>query len=269
MESSKKASMRILAIINSDYGRRHVENIRSRGPKEWALEVWEAARAYPQVIDYPEDYLPAVLEPSDLILQFAEHKALAELLPDIAKMTGASAVIAAIDNEAVLPRGLAQQLAGWLNKINVAVVMPKPLCSLSETHYWLSRREKIAYDNSLIREFAHYFGMPEFKIVVDPDKQVIISAEGIRDAVCGCARFVAEHLTGVPVEDAEEQAGMLHHHYPCLAAMGVIPDYDDTLMHVSGNILRDAVSEQIRPYRQVQYIAPGWRSDDPPSQTGM
>jgi hypothetical protein len=253
--------LRILAIINNDYGRRHIENIRKHGPKEWVMEVWEAERAYPQIIDYPEDYLPASLAPADLILQYAEHKALAELLPDIAQMTGASAVIAAIDNEAVLPRGLARQLAGWLERMNVALVTPKPLCSLSETHYWLSRHEKMAYDNPLIREFAYYFGMPEFKITVDPKTRIITSAEVTRDAVCGCARYVAEHLAGVSADDAEEQAGMLHHHYPCLAAMGVIQDYDDTLMHVSGNILRDAIGEQVRAYKQVQYITPGWRSE--------
>ena len=253
--------MKILAIVNSDYGRRHVENIRKHGPREWSLEVWEAARVYPQVIDYPEEYLPASFPPADLILQFAEHKGLAELLPDIARMSGAKAVIAAIDHEAVLPRGLARQLRDWLERMNVAVVTPKPLCSLSETHYWLSRREKTAYDNPLIREFARHFGMPEFKIMVDPQTRLITSAEVTRDAVCGCARYVAEHLTGVLADEAEERAGMLHHHYPCWAAMGVVADYDDTLMHVSGNILRDAVGEQVRDYKHIQYIAPGWRSE--------
>jgi hypothetical protein len=258
--------MKILAIVNSDYGRRHVENIRKHGPAEWTLNVWEAARAYPQVIDYPEDYLPASFLPADLILQFAEHKALAELLPDIAGMTGATAVIAAIDNDAVLPRGLMRQLTGWLERMNVALVTPRPLCSLSETHYWLSRCEKRAYDNPLIREFAHYFGMPAFKITVDPKTRVITSAEVTRDAVCGCARYVAEHLAQVPVDDAEEQAGMLHHHYPCLAAMGVVADYGDTLMHISGNIMIEAVGEQIKAYKKIQYIAPGWRSEDSKSQ---
>jgi len=254
--------MRILAIVNGDYGHRHVENLRKQMPKEWTLEVWEAARAYPQVIDYPEDYLPESLPAADLILQFGEHKGLAELLPDITQMTGATAVIAAIDNEAVLPRGLARQLRGWLEKMNVAVVTPKPLCSLSETHYWLSRREKVAYDNPLIREFAHYFGMPEFKITVDPQTRAIVSVEVVRDAACGCARYTAEHLVGVSADDAEERAGMLHHHYPCWAAMGVVLEYDDTLMHVSGNIMRDAVGEQVKLYKQIQYIAPGWRSEE-------
>lgn len=251
--------MRILAIINSEYGRRHVENIRKHAPKEWTLEVWEAARAYPQVIDYPEDYLPESLPPADLILQFAEHKGLAELLPNIAKMTGATAVVAAIDNEAVLPRGLARQLRGWLERDNVAVVTPKPLCSLSETHYWSSRREKVAYDSPLIAEFARHFGMPDIQLTIDPETRAITAAEVRRDAVCGCARYVADHLAGVSADDAEQEAGMLHHHYPCWAAMGIDSDYGDTLMHVSGNIMRDAVGEHVKPY--IQYIAPGTRSE--------
>ena len=54
---------------------------------------------------------------------------------------------------------------------------------------------------------------------------------------------------------------MLHHHYPCLAAMGIDVDFGDTLMHVSGNIFKNKVGEQVRPYRKIQYIAPGTRSE--------
>ena len=253
--------MRILAIINSDYGKRHVDNIRRHAPQEWRLEVLEAHRTYPPVIDYPEDYLPEALPPADLILSFAEHQGVAELLPDIAGMVGAKAVIAPVDNEACLPRGLARQLRGWLERVGVACVTPKPLCSLSETHYWLSRGEKVAYDNPLIGEFARHFGMPAFKITVDPETRAIAAVEVLRDTVCGCARYAAGHLVGVSADEAEQQTGMLHHHYPCWAAMGVDSDYGDTLMHVSGNIMRDAVGEQVKPYKQPQYIAPGVRSE--------
>ena len=92
------------------------------------------------MIDYPEDYLPASLPPADLILSFGEHKGIAELLPDIARMTGAKSVLAAVDNESWLPRGLARQLRGWLEKMGVACVTPKPLCSLTETDFGVTRR---------------------------------------------------------------------------------------------------------------------------------
>ena len=253
--------MRILAIITGDYGKRHVANLRANGVDNWKIDIWQAPTLYPLVIDYPEDYLPESLPPTDLLLSFAEHKGVAELLPEIAQMTGASAVIAPIDNEAWLPRGLARQLRGWLETAGVVCVTPKPLCSLTETDYMITRRQKITYRNELIAEFAHFFGRPRFKISVDPQTRLITAVEVTRDAVCGCARYVGERLIGVSVDDAEQTAGMLHHHYPCLASMGIDSDYDDTLMHVSGNILRDEVAEQVRSYKQIQYIAPGQRVD--------
>jgi hypothetical protein len=258
--------MRILAIISGEYGQRHVENIHQHGPESWSLETWRADPFYPPVIDYPEDYLPAELPRSDLMLSFAEHKGVAELLPEMAQMSGAKAVIAAVDNEAWLPRGLARQLRGWLEQIGVACATPKPLCSLTETDFGVTRRERIAYKDAWISEFARYFGQPKLKIQVDPDSGTIVSANVVRDAVCGCARYVAEGLQGVHVDQAEEKAGLLHHHYPCMASMGIDSDFDDTLMHVSGNIIKDHVAQQVRPYRHIQYISPGVRSetvDDP------
>ncbi|RME83118.1 MAG: hypothetical protein D6775_09015 [Caldilineae bacterium] len=225
------------------------------------MEIWEAPAVLPPVIDYPEDYLPPSLPAADLLLSVAEHKGVAELLPDVARMTGARAVIAAIDNEAWLPRGLARQLRGWLQDMGVTCVTPKPLCSLTETHYTLTRRKFVPYEDALIREFARHFGQPDLHLRIDPDTGIIREAVVIRDAVCGCARFAAQGLVGLHVDEAEQQAGMLHHHYPCLASMGIDRDFQDTLMHVSGNLLKENVGEQVKPYLQVRYITPGTRSE--------
>jgi hypothetical protein len=254
--------MRILAIINSDYGVRHVSNITQHAPSDWIIDQWRAPVFFPVVIDYPEEFLPTSLPPADLILSFAEHKSVAELLPDIAKLTGAKAVIAAVDNENCLPRGLAQQLRGWLEKMDVACATPKPLCSLTETDYWVTRRQRLEHHSSIIAEFARYFGKPEFSIMLDPVSRKIISMDVKRDAVCGCARYVAQKIVGVMADDAEYEAGMAHHHYPCLASMGVDIDFSDTLLHVSGNIMKDNVAEQVKPYKHIQYIAPGFRSEE-------
>lgn len=253
--------MRILAIISGEYGARHVANIRQHGPQGWGVETWRAPAVFPPVIDYPEDYLPQELPPADLLLHFGEQRAIAELVPDMAKMTGARAVIAPVDSEAWLPRGLARQLRGWLEQIGVACATPKPLCSLTESDYGVTRRQRLAYDSPLIAEFARYFGQPRFHIIVEPESRQVSAVEVLRDAVCGCARFAAQGLVGVSADEAEEKAGLLHHHFPCLASMGIDPDFDDTLMHVSGNVFRDEVLEQVRPYRRIQYISPGTRSD--------
>jgi len=258
--------MRILAVITGDYGTRHFENIRANGPQEWSIESWGAPTLLPLIIDYPEDYLPETMPRADLILALAEHKGVAELLPEIAQMTGAKAVIAPVDNEAWLPRGLARQLRGWLERQNVACVTPKPFCSLTENHYDVTRQEKIAYQDPLIAEFAQYFGRPNFDFEVDPETRVITAANARRDAACGCASFAAERLVGISVDEAEQEGGMFHHHYPCLASMGIDSDFSDTLMHVSGNIMRDEIADQVKPYKRVNYIAPGTRSDEAEEQ---
>ncbi|MBL7202151.1 MAG: hypothetical protein ISS56_18580 [Anaerolineae bacterium] len=253
----KRGVMRILAIISGDYGQRHVDNIRAHRPASWQVETWRAPAVLPPMIDYPEDHLPEGFAPADLILAFGEHRGIAELIPDIVRMTGARAVIAAVDSEAWLPRGLARQLRGWLADMGVPCVTPKPLCSLSDTHYSLGRRQRVAYEDPLIAEFARHFGQPDLRIAVDPQTRRITSVEVVRDAVCGCARHVAAGLVGQSADDAEQAAGLLHHHYPCLASMGIDTDFDDTLMHVSGNLLKDNVSAQVKPFKEVRFVVPG------------
>ena len=197
--------MRILAIISGQYGQRHVDNIQEHGPTEWEVNTWQAPAVFPLMIDYPEDHLPETLPQADLILSFAEHKAVAELIPDMAKMTGAKAVIAGVDSEAWLPRGLARQLRGWLARMDVACATPKPLCSLTETHYGIARRKKEEHNSPLIAEFAKYFGKPEIGLTIDEDTRTVTAAEVTRDAVCGCARFAAEGLVGLSVDEVEKR----------------------------------------------------------------
>jgi hypothetical protein len=254
--------MRLLAVITGDYGLRHVENIRQNMPPSWSIQVWRAPVNYPLVIDDPQDFLPPSLPETDLLLAFAEHKGVIELLPDLARLSQAKAVLAPVDNEAWLPRGLARQLHGWLERIGVACATPKPLCSLTENNYLVTRRQKTVYNDPWIAEFAQYFGKPELHMMVDPDTHLITSVDVKRDAVCGCAHYVAQKLVGEHVDEAELKAGLAHHHYPCLASMGIDIDFGDTLMHVSGNLLRDAVLEQIKPYKTNNYIRPGTHTEE-------
>jgi hypothetical protein len=254
--------MQILAVISGEYGQRHFENIHKFGPATWQTTTWKAPQILPPVIDYPEDYLPESLPPADLICSFAEHKGVAELLPEIALMTGAKSVLVAVDNETWLPTGLARQLRDWLQRIGVTCVTPKPLCSLTENDYGITRKDRLTYSDPRISDFARYFGKPELEIEVDPDSRTIISAQVKRDAVCGCARYVAEGITGLSVDEVEEKAGLLHHHYPCLASMTKLNDFNhDTLMHESGNVLKENINQQVKAYKQIRYIVPGKKSD--------
>jgi hypothetical protein len=254
--------MNILTVFSGEYGKRHLENITKYGPETWQISSWKSPPVFPPFIDEPEDFLPDSFDPADLILSFAEHKGAAELLPEIARLTGAKAVLVAVDDESWLPRGLDRQLHGWLADMEVACATPKPLCSLTESTYGVTRHEEAEYDSPQIAEFASYFGKPELKLEIDPEAGVITGAEVQRDAVCGCARFVAESLIGVDVNQAEEKAGLLHHHYPCLASMVKLPHFDhDTLMHVSGQVLKNNVGEEVKPYKTVRSFKPGKYSE--------
>jgi hypothetical protein len=252
--------MRILVLITGDYGARHVENLRQHAPADWPIDTWQTPKVLPPVLDYPEDYLPAALPACDLILSLVEVKGANELIPDIARMTGAQAVIAPIDNVAWLPVGLARQLIDWLGRINVACITPKPFCALTDTHY-NTLRLTTAYDHPLIRAFAQHFGRPAFRAEVDAITRTIIRLEVTRDACCGCAYFVADKLAGTPVDDAVDAAGLHHHHYPCQASMGIDPQYGDTLLHISGNLMKDAVKEALAEHLRTRYIRPAGYAD--------
>jgi hypothetical protein len=254
--------MKILAIISGEYGKRHVRNIKEHGPDNWEINTWQAPPVFPPFIDDPDDFLPDEMAPADLILSFAEHKGAAELLPEIASKTGAKAVLVAVDDENWLPRGLDRQLHGWLENMNVACVTPKPLCSLTDNSYGVTRFETADYENSLVSEFARFFGKPELELKIDEESRTISAASVTRDAVCGCARFAAEGLIGLSVDEAEEKVGLLHHHYPCLASMTKLPHFDhDTLMHVSGQILKNDVAPQVKPFKNVRTFKPGKYSE--------
>lgn len=121
----------------------------------------------------------------------------------------------------------------------------------------ISRSKKVEFSSPYIKEFARYFGMPKITIDLDDAKESIIDAVVLRDAVCGNARYIAQHLIGTNIIQATEKTGLLHHHYPCLASMVKDMDYNfDTLMHVSGNYIKDNIRIQVKPYLPNQYITP-------------
>ena len=238
--------MRILALVSGEFGNRNVQNIRTHAPDEWVIDTWQAPTALPPMIDYPEDHLPETFLQTDLILSFAELKGVAELLPEIARLSGAKGVIVAVNNETWLPIGLSHQLKGWLEDIGVSCATPRPLCSLTEIDYGVTRWDRINYDCPEIATFARYFGKPDLNIVVDNETKTILTAEVIRDAVCGNTRHVAEQLIGLSTNEVLDKASLLHKHYPCLTTMTKLDDFDhETLMHESGNQLTDNIARQI------------------------
>lgn len=249
--------MRILAVVQGNFGTRKVENIKRYGPADWAIDVSTPPSALPQIIDEPEEFLPERLPGADLLLYLGESPSTAQLIPAMARLSGVRALIAPIDNSAWLPSGLANQLQREFEAMGVASVFPKPFCTLTPDSYGYCRSARHYY-NELISSFAQHFGRPKLKITVNPETRKIEAVDVLRDATCGSTRHVAEGLVGISADKAEFEAGMLHHHYPCLAAM-IQEQIDDrlfdTLMHAAGFIIRDEVGEQVKPFKKpVPYM---------------
>lgn len=251
----------ILCVTQGQWGGRIANNIGSRAPHDWSVHTWRAPSILPPIIDDPEEFISPDLPTARLILSLGENAGLAQLIPDIARMVGAKAVIAPIDNNKALPPGLARQLHAWLDEMGINSVFPKPFCSLTTATY--NRTPLVTtYEDETIATFARHFGQPKLDVTVQEGKIKGITVQ--RDAACGCAHTIAENLIGSAVDESLEKAGLLHHHYPCWASMEKDPDYRDTLMHVSGNILKDELKDQIRSYLNVSYLRPDGRVEQDP-----
>ena len=226
--------MRILIAIQGHYGQRIADNIRNCGPAGWKVHTFSFTQDLPAIIDDATEFLPKELPAADLLISLGEHPGVAQMIPDMAKKSGAKAVIAPADNRTWLPPGLAKQIKRKLESMGVDMVYPVPFCTLSEKDS----------QNSHILEFAKYFGRPELDIELDKDK--IKKVAVVRGAPCGCSPYVADGLVGIWERDAVEKAGLLHHQYPCLSTMVMDQEFEDTLMHRAGLMTKLAAEKAIK-----------------------
>lgn len=248
----KEGAFRVLAVTQGLWGKRIADHVRGTAP-DWHVSSWSAPAVLPPLIDDPDDFLPETLPEADLLLALGDNAGLAQMVPDIVERCGARAVIAPIDRNCALPPGLVRQLGEWLTAMNVAVVFPKPFCSLTEETY---NRPPIQqkYDDPLIRKFAARFGRPAFETTVE--NGTINDVVVLRSSPCGSSRHVADGIIGTAATEAVDESAMLLHHFPCLASMDIDTDYLDTLMHESGNIMKDSFRQSIREQVPAEYIRP-------------
>ena len=235
---------RILALVHGEFGKRKVKNIRERGPAHWIVDVIELPTDLPSVIDDPTEFLQKDVPKADLLLALQESSNAAQLIVDYVKISGAKALLAPVDNSEWLPEGQRNQIQRQLKAVGVESSFPRPFCVFDEC------------GNPYLDEFAKYFGRPVFRVQWERDN--VTDVRVVRGSPCGCSLFVAEKLKGSRVDEAPEAAGLLHHHYPCLASMVREPDLDDTLMHKSGFATKDAVDKEIEEYKKkrASYLDP-------------
>jgi len=251
--------MRILIFIQGPYGERIFKNLKDHSPAEWTVGIVKLTRALPAIIDDPEESVGRDLPKADLIIFLSESEQAPQLLPYLAFMTGAKAIISPIDNASWLPPGLKNQIQRELTDLGIASAFPKTFCTLTENSYGY-RRSAESYDSMEIQAFAKYFGRPKIKIQVSAKTKIIEAVEVERGAPCGSTHHVAAGLVGVSADEAVPKAGLICHHYPCQASMQqeqIDKALFDTLMHLSGYVINEEVEEQIKPFRTpVAFIIP-------------
>lgn len=225
--------MQILIVVQGNYGKRIVKNIQCFAPSSWKIKTWEPPSHLPLIVEEPEEFIPCHIPQVDLLISLGENPAVAELIPALAKASGAREVILPIDNREWLPAGLKNQIKRELEIQKVNCAFPLPFCSLDE------KRAKSEY----IKLFSEHFGKP--KLVIKSIEGRIQQIEIKREAPCGCTRFLKEKLKGVELKQAEKKAGLLHHYYPCLASGKVDAGLKDSLLHLSAKITMAQVAESL------------------------
>jgi len=244
--------MRILITYQGIYGERISRHIKESMPADWEIYSWQPPRLALPVIDDPEEFVPANLPPVDLILHLCETAQAAELIPAIVKITGASGVVASVDHAHWIPSGLRQQLQHDLKEMGCDIVFQEPLCSLTEHTYGYGHKQK-HYQSEIISDFAHHYGWPQLKIVIDDDGN-IASARVVRGAPCGSSQYTCGRIIGLQAHESIPTAGLLCLHYPCLASMQFeyTEDGIDTIMHTCGKVFNEALARALTDIKVKQ-----------------
>lgn len=241
--------MRILAAAQGEYGKRIAENIANRAPEDWTIETVSLPKALPVLIDEPEEFLPSEILSADLLLALIESDGAAQLVPALAKLSGAKSVIVPVDSPSWLPPGLQSQIDQELSRDGVTGVFPRSFCTLTEnsTGYQF---KTVSYDDETISAFAGCFGRPSLKLTLDSEGETIMAVTVKRGSPCGSTQYAAEKLIGMAVSEALISAGLIVHHFPCLASMEP-EEIDDGVfepfMSISGYVMNEEIEKELGP----------------------
>jgi hypothetical protein len=224
-----------LVVTQGEWGQRIADYLGRTAPADWQIVAWRGPLVLPVVLDEPEAFLPDTLPQADLLLVLAESAGMADLAPDLALQCGAQAVIVPIDRRSWVPPGLARQIECRLERMGVGSALPMPFCSLTASKT----------QHACIRAFARRYGRPELVCTVGDG--CVRACAIVRETPCGNTRYIVDQLAGVPVEKAAEQAGLLHHYYPCWGGMEADPVQDaHALLHIAATMAQKSVERALR-----------------------
>jgi len=205
----------------------------------------------PDFIEEPEKYLPESLPPVDFILVVGIHQDLLSGLPDHLKNKGIKAVIVPIEGKWV-PPGLQTQVLKDFELNGIQAAFPKPFCALSKE---LNEYNKVGFnitkDRNYINDFIDYFkiGEPKLSFLLSKDGKSIEDVCVLQSAPCGSTFYITHQLLAKNIENSElslnERISKAHHSYPCNASMDQDSILKDSILHVGGYIIRNAIRREL------------------------
>ncbi|MFW9821805.1 MAG: DUF166 domain-containing protein [Candidatus Thorarchaeota archaeon] len=209
----------------------------------------------PDFIEEPEEFLPKNLPPVDFILVVGLHQDLLSGLPEYLKDKNVKAVIVPIEDPKWVPAGLQTQVLKEFEGNGIQAAFPKPFCALNNQ---LDVYNKVGFnltkDHDYIHEFINYFkiGLPIVSFLLSKDGESIEDVCVLQSAPCGSSYYVCQQLKAKYFKNGKsgdlslnERISKAHHAYPCNASMDQDSILKDSILHVGGYLIRNAVRREL------------------------
>ena len=206
----------------------------------------------PELIEDADQYMPRGLPNVDFLLVVGIHQDLLAELPSYLKEKEIKAVIIPNEDPKWVPPGLQVQVLEDFEKFGIQAAFPKPFCSLStELNEFNRIGFNITEERTHILDFIDYFkiGEPIVSFLLSKDGRSIEDTCVIQSAPCGSTYFIVQQLKAKYIDDTEsslnEKISKAHHSYPCNASMDQDSILRDSILHVGGYLIRNAIRGEL------------------------
>ena len=210
----------------------------------------------PEFIEEPALYLPKSLPPVDFLMVVGIHQDLLAGLPYYLKESGVKAVVVPIEDPKWVPAGLQVQVLEEFEKYGIQAAFPKPFCSLSKE---LNEYNKLGFSltskHDFIDKFIDYYkiGEPIVSFLLSKDGESIEDTCVIQSAPCGSTYYICQQLKSKYFKNGKsadlslnERISKAHHAYPCNASMDQDSILKDSILHVGGYLVRNAIRRELK-----------------------
>ena len=248
--------------VKCDHCREHLRNFSSS-----VYFYDKLGENIPDFIENPEDFLPKTIPPVDFLMVVGIHQDLLSELPEYLKDKKIKAVIVPIENPKWVPPGLQVQVLEDFERLGIQAAFPKPFCALSKE---LNEYNKVGFNltknHDNIYEFIDYYkiGEPIVSFILSDDGKSILDTCVLQSAPCGSTFYILQQLKAKYIDDDElslnERISKAHHSYPCNASMDKDLILKDSILHIGGILVRNAVRNELglkeHEGRKEAYVTP-------------